>query len=133
MNEQNFTKFDQIHIAGHSLGAHISGIAGKLVSRGKIQSIVAMDPAAFLFTSSSDSDRFAADDAVYTEAIITNGATLGFFEPIAQGSLVNFINIYIQLFRNSSLKQLSTRITANINQIVVTTPLALVLIQDHSS
>lgn len=37
--------FSAVSIAGHSLGAHVAGAAGKRTTRGRIQSIISMDPA----------------------------------------------------------------------------------------
>ena len=42
-----FTQFNQVHIVGHSLGPHIAGVAGKRVTRGRIHSIVGLDPVSF--------------------------------------------------------------------------------------
>lgn len=40
-----FVDFSKILITGHSLGAHVAGIAGKRVTRGRINTIIGMDPA----------------------------------------------------------------------------------------
>ncbi|XP_070493993.1 lipase member I-like [Chironomus tepperi] len=73
------------HIIGHNLGAHVAGNAGKNVMRGRIQAIFGLDPAGGSF-SSSDTDRLAFTDAVYTEAIHTNAGGNGFAEPITTAS-----------------------------------------------
>lgn len=69
-------------IAGHSLGAHIAGIAGKRTN-GRIHAIFGLDPAGPLFSLGNPNDRFAADDAIYTQGIRTNAGNLGFNEPLA--------------------------------------------------
>uniref|UniRef100_A0A182QQE5 Lipase domain-containing protein n=1 Tax=Anopheles farauti TaxID=69004 RepID=A0A182QQE5_9DIPT len=75
---------DRIGIVGHSLGAHIAGIAGKKVRSGKIGFIVGLDPASPLFRLKKPDDRLTADDAQYVEIIHTNGKALGFFSNIGQ-------------------------------------------------
>lgn len=75
--------FSRLHIAGHSLGAHIAGIAGKRVTRGRVEVIVGLDPAGPLFDFNNAATRFASTDALYTEGIRTNAGTLGFDRPLA--------------------------------------------------
>uniref|UniRef100_A0A182PNY9 Lipase domain-containing protein n=1 Tax=Anopheles epiroticus TaxID=199890 RepID=A0A182PNY9_9DIPT len=74
----------QIGIIGHSLGAHIAGIAGKRVRSGKIGYIVGLDPASPLFRLKKPDERLSSDDAEYVEIIHTNGKALGFFSNIGQ-------------------------------------------------
>lgn len=76
------TAWNRVGIAGHSLGAHIAGVTGKRTA-GRVQVIFALDPAGPLFSLNAPNDRFAADDAVYTEGIRTNIGGLGFTEPLA--------------------------------------------------
>uniref|UniRef100_A0A182LWR9 Lipase domain-containing protein n=1 Tax=Anopheles culicifacies TaxID=139723 RepID=A0A182LWR9_9DIPT len=75
---------NQIGIIGHSLGAHIAGIAGKKVRSGKIAYIVGLDPASPLFRLKKPDERLSSDDAQYVEIIHTNGKALGFFSNIGQ-------------------------------------------------
>uniref|UniRef100_A0A182JXX6 Lipase domain-containing protein n=1 Tax=Anopheles christyi TaxID=43041 RepID=A0A182JXX6_9DIPT len=75
---------NQIGIIGHSLGAHIAGIAAKRVRSGKIGYIVGLDPASPLFRLKKPDERLSADDAQYVEIIHTNGKALGFFSNIGQ-------------------------------------------------
>lgn len=77
------TQWPRVFIAGHSLGAHIAGLTGKRTT-GRVQVIWALDPAGPLFRLDTPSERFAANDAVYTEGIRTNAGDLGFLEPLAQ-------------------------------------------------
>lgn len=74
----------RINVIGHSLGAHAAGHTGKRTS-GRIQAIFGTDPAGPLFSVGS-SDRLAAGDAVYTEALHTNAGVLGFDQPITTAS-----------------------------------------------
>lgn len=72
---------EQIGIIGHSLGAHIAGIAGKNTRR-KIACIVGLDPASPLFRLKKPSKRLSDTDAQYVEVIHTNGKALGIFARI---------------------------------------------------
>ena len=78
-----FTQMNRVNIAGHSLGAHIAGLTGKRVTQGRINVIFALDPAAPLFSMDLPNERFAADDAIYTEGIRTNAGNQGFAEPLS--------------------------------------------------
>ncbi|XP_062561796.1 phospholipase A1-like, partial [Armigeres subalbatus] len=72
---------EQIGIIGHSLGAHIAGMAGKSTRR-KIGCIVGLDPASPLFRLKKPSKRLSDTDAQYVEVIHTNGKALGIFSSI---------------------------------------------------
>lgn len=67
LHQNGFVAFNRLNIAGHSLGAHIAGIIGKRVTRGRIQVIYGLDPAGPLFSVNSPGDRLATGDAVYVE------------------------------------------------------------------
>lgn len=41
--------FNRLNIAGHSLGAHIAGITGKRLTRGRAQAIFGLDPGLIVF------------------------------------------------------------------------------------
>lgn len=69
---------DQIGIIGHSLGAHIAGLAGKKANK-KVGFIVGLDPAAPLFRLKKPAERLSNSDAHYVEVIHTNGKGLGMF------------------------------------------------------
>ena len=74
---------NRVNIAGHSLGAHIAGLTGKRVTQGRINVIFALDPAGLLFSLNLPNERFAENDAIYTEGIRTNAGNLGFAEPLS--------------------------------------------------
>ncbi|XP_053959309.1 phospholipase A1-like [Anastrepha ludens] len=78
--------FESLHLIGHSLGAHISGYAGKNVKYGRIQQITGLDPALPLFSYDEPAKRLNQNDAAYVESIQTNGGTLGFLKPIGKGA-----------------------------------------------
>lgn len=78
--------FNRLIIVGHSLGAHVAGMCGKALTRGRAQAIFGTDPAGPLFSMGSPGARLAENDAVYTESIYTNAGDLGFDQPIAHGN-----------------------------------------------
>nr|ATU82405.1 venom lipase [Lethocerus distinctifemur] len=58
-----------VHIIGHSLGAHVAGAAGSSTRSGKIGRITGLDPAAILF---GDNDGLNAADAKFVDVIHTS-------------------------------------------------------------
>jgi pancreatic triacylglycerol lipase len=72
LNENNELDFSRLTVAGHSLGAHIAGICGKNVRRGRIGSIIGMDPAGPLFDVNNPTARLHFTDANYVESIHTD-------------------------------------------------------------
>ncbi|CAH2041622.1 unnamed protein product, partial [Iphiclides podalirius] len=76
-----------ITLIGHSLGAHIAGIASKSVRRltgETIGRIIALDPAGPCFSNISHASRLDRDDAAFVDVIHTNGGILGLKEPLAR-------------------------------------------------
>lgn len=53
--------------------AHVAGMAGKNTQRGTVGTIFGLDPAGPLFAVNAPNDRLASGDALYVEAIHTNG------------------------------------------------------------
>ncbi|XP_020710166.2 pancreatic triacylglycerol lipase-like [Athalia rosae] len=68
-------------ILGHSLGAHVSGIAGRSCSY-EVPIIVAMDPASPLFWPIKTKTNLSKNDARVVYAIHTNAGFLGYPEEI---------------------------------------------------
>ncbi|XP_018564961.1 pancreatic lipase-related protein 2-like [Anoplophora glabripennis] len=66
----------KISIVGHSLGAHVSGIAGKTLG-GKVGTIIGLDPAAPLISISDKDYCLDSSDAKYVQVIHTNTAFYG--------------------------------------------------------
>lgn len=64
-------------LVGHSLGAHLVGIAGKQVL-GLVNSIVGLDPAGPLYTVANRDNRIDAGDGDHVQIVHTNGGLLGF-------------------------------------------------------
>lgn len=67
---------------GHSLGAHVCGIAAKHIKSGKPAAIIGLDPAFPLFRLLEQPHRLHYDDAKYVQIIHTNGGFLGIRHPI---------------------------------------------------
>ncbi|XP_065073523.1 pancreatic triacylglycerol lipase-like [Ochlerotatus camptorhynchus] len=84
LNLSGGLSFNNVYIVGHSLGGHTAGIAGKRVTRGRLHSVIALDPALPLFSINAPNERVAPTDANYVEVIHTNGGLLGFDLPIGQ-------------------------------------------------
>ncbi len=72
-----------MNLIGHSLGAHVSGFAGKNTDS-KVAVIYGLDPAGVFFSHNNPDGRLAEDDAVETVVLHTNAGplSLGFTEPI---------------------------------------------------
>lgn len=78
--------FSDLTIIGHSLGAHIAGIAGKHTVNVRVRTIFALDPAGPLFSLGSPENRLAENDAEYVEVIYTNSGVNGFDLPLGQSN-----------------------------------------------
>ncbi|XP_067679044.1 pancreatic lipase-related protein 2-like [Haliotis asinina] len=68
-------KLQDLHLLGHSLGAHTSGYAGFLM-KGKVGRISGLDPAEPSYENLPDVLRLDKTDAVFVDVIHTNGAPL---------------------------------------------------------
>lgn len=72
-----------IHVIGHSLGAHVSGACGAAFSLGKIGRITGLDPAGPGFEYVSlRSDYLDSTDAKFVDVIHTAAGTAGYSKPI---------------------------------------------------
>lgn len=69
-------------IVGHSLGAHVAGIAGRNIQNGRAKTIVGLDPAGPLFTTNLFQLRLSSSDADYVEVIHTNAGLFGYPKPL---------------------------------------------------
>nr|XP_044251606.1 secreted protein CSS1 [Drosophila takahashii] len=79
-------RLDTLEVVGFSLGAHVAGHTAKQVTTGKVGKVVGLDPASPLLSYSKTEKRLSSDDAVYVESIQTNGAILGFSQPIGKAA-----------------------------------------------
>lgn len=73
-------------VIGHSLGAHVAGLAGKIIEDGQLGSIVGLDPASPLFSKDKPRERLANTDAEYVETVHTNRGMNGFSQPIGDAA-----------------------------------------------
>lgn len=85
LHRNGLINIENIIVVGFNLGAHVAGNLGKQVTRGRVGAIFGLDPIANLF-SAGDTDRLAANDAIYTEGIHTNAGGNGFAEPLARAT-----------------------------------------------
>ncbi|XP_050302243.1 phospholipase A1-like [Anthonomus grandis grandis] len=67
---------EDVTLIGHSLGAHISGYAGK-ATNGTLPVIVGLDPAGPLFFEDQPNHRLNATDAKYVQVIHTSAILIG--------------------------------------------------------
>ncbi|KAJ0175089.1 hypothetical protein K1T71_009230 [Dendrolimus kikuchii] len=75
VNQVTGAPFNSMHLAGFSLGSHLVGNAGRELG-GRLARVTGLDPAGPLW--SSNSNRLGPNDAVYVEAIHTDGGyTMG--------------------------------------------------------
>ncbi|XP_035906833.1 pancreatic triacylglycerol lipase-like [Anopheles stephensi] len=78
----------QVHVIGHSLGAHIAGNVGRYFD-GKLARVTALDPAGPLYKFESK-DAVGPDTAQFVDVIHTDGLTLG--EDVVRGHADFFPN-----------------------------------------
>lgn len=64
----------------------MAGAAGKRTVRGRVETIVGLDPAGPLFSLDDPLNRLHHTDANHVEAIITDAGRLGFMHPIASAN-----------------------------------------------
>ncbi|XP_063220792.1 pancreatic triacylglycerol lipase-like [Bacillus rossius redtenbacheri] len=72
----------RVQIAGHSLGAHIAGIASSKVKAGKVARVIGLDPAAPGFGTVAAAGRLDKTDGHFVEVIHTDAGALGWSDPL---------------------------------------------------
>lgn len=80
--ENHGLQLDRVLVVGHSLGAHVAGIAGHKLRSGRLPIIIGLDPAYPLFLRGNTAARLSVHDADYVQVIHTNGNKLGMQYPI---------------------------------------------------
>uniref|UniRef100_A0A1B0D0W3 Uncharacterized protein n=1 Tax=Phlebotomus papatasi TaxID=29031 RepID=A0A1B0D0W3_PHLPP len=87
LHQQTGMTFGSVTVVGHSLGAHIAGLAGKNTQgTGRLGVIVGLDAALPLFSVDQPAQRLHNSDADYVESIHTNAGLLGFDQPLGDAS-----------------------------------------------
>ncbi|XP_058797698.1 pancreatic triacylglycerol lipase-like isoform X2 [Phymastichus coffea] len=75
------SSLSDMSLVGHSLGAHVMGLAGYQASN-KIGHVVGLDPAGPGFKSAGPGNGISSSDATMVEIIHTNAGHLGLSEPV---------------------------------------------------
>ncbi|XP_072948294.1 pancreatic triacylglycerol lipase-like [Epargyreus clarus] len=79
----------QIHMVGHSLGAHVSGFTGKrffALTGQKLGRITGLDPAGPCFTNLDTEFRLSPTDAEYVDVIHSDAGVYGIKEIVGQAN-----------------------------------------------
>ncbi|XP_067002045.2 inactive pancreatic lipase-related protein 1 isoform X2 [Anabrus simplex] len=71
-----------LHVIGFSLGAHVAGIAGSLLTIGKLPRLTALDPAGPMFHKKTEEWRLDPSDAEFVLVLHTSGGFVSFDEPL---------------------------------------------------
>lgn len=77
---------ETLYLIGHSLGAHLCGIAGKNIQSGQINTILGLDAALPLFNMKDSHLRLDSSDAEYVQTIHTDSGNLGFHQPLGDSA-----------------------------------------------
>uniref|UniRef100_A0A6P7F354 Lipase member H-like isoform X2 n=1 Tax=Diabrotica virgifera virgifera TaxID=50390 RepID=A0A6P7F354_DIAVI len=68
-------------IVGHSLGAHVAGVAGRILN-GQLDHIMGLDPAGPLFTTENTRNRLMPGSAQFVHVIHTCGGLIGYLNSL---------------------------------------------------
>nr|CAD7394098.1 unnamed protein product [Timema cristinae] len=82
LTESTGARMQDFHLVGFSLGAHVVGMTGQFVTKGRVARITGLDPAKVLFSATPLDLRLDATDAHLVEVVHTSGGYLGFDSPI---------------------------------------------------
>lgn len=82
LHVESGTPFENIHVIGFSMGAHVAGIAGKHIQTGRLPVIYALDPAMPFFRYDNVEERVDLSDADYVEVVHSSAGTYGFDRPL---------------------------------------------------
>lgn len=84
---------NKVTLIGHSLGAHVAGIAGKRVFsklNKKLKRIIGATPSGIFFSHAKPEDRLSNDDAECVAVVHTNMDILGYGKSV--GGLDFYVN-----------------------------------------
>ncbi|XP_014275631.1 pancreatic triacylglycerol lipase isoform X2 [Halyomorpha halys] len=96
LNHQYGVRLEDIHVLGHSLGAHIAGVAGRMVKTGKIGRITGLDPARPSFSLDKPDERLSTNSAIFVDVIHTCGHFVGMEIPIGHADFYPNSGNFIQ-------------------------------------
>ncbi|CAH1407443.1 unnamed protein product [Nezara viridula] len=65
-----------LHVLGHSLGAHVAGLSGKKLTIGKLGRVTGLDPARPSFSYNHPEKRISTDSGLFVDIIHTSGGYL---------------------------------------------------------
>lgn len=65
-----------LHVIGHSLGAHVAGLSGRGLSMGRIGRVTGLDPARPGFNHKNPEKRISPDSGAFVDIIHTSGGYL---------------------------------------------------------
>ena len=106
-NRSNHTNTINIHCIGHSIGAHVCGLLGKIINaelKVKLTRITGLDPAGPCFKNVAKYYRLDKTDADYVDVIHTS-SVLGIYLPIGHSNY--YVDIDLDLCKTTS--QVSSR------------------------
>lgn len=75
-------RLSDLIMIGHSLGAHVVGVAGNKLKPMRLPIIIGLDPASPMFSTIHIDLRLSSDDAEYVQVIHTNRARYGLSFPM---------------------------------------------------
>ncbi|XP_065573103.1 endothelial lipase-like isoform X2 [Artemia franciscana] len=94
--------FSSIHLIGHSLGAHVAGVASATVRSynipgvgfNNISRITALDPAVLLVSFKPEEKRLTSDDAAFIDVIHSNGMYSRYYPSLGMYASVGHADFY---------------------------------------
>uniref|UniRef100_A0A0A9W7S6 Lipase member H n=1 Tax=Lygus hesperus TaxID=30085 RepID=A0A0A9W7S6_LYGHE len=84
------TPLENIHLVGHSLGAHMAGVASQKSTKGIVGRITGLDAARPLFVAFENELRLEKSDAHFVDCIHTSGGYVGMPYPFCHADF--FVN-----------------------------------------
>ncbi|KAL0274603.1 UNVERIFIED_CONTAM: hypothetical protein PYX00_002698 [Menopon gallinae] len=107
LHNSGVVSIEDVHVIGFSLGAEVSGFAGKALGPGVLPRITGLDPAFPLYIYQGDRGHLAPSDARFVDIIHTDGGVFGFPNPIGHADF--YPNGGVALQPGCRLSQLARR------------------------
>ncbi|XP_014244417.1 pancreatic triacylglycerol lipase-like isoform X2 [Cimex lectularius] len=89
-------KSEDLHLIGHSLGAHVSGVAGYFTTTGQIGRITGLDPSLPLYLNVPESEKLSNKSANFVDIIHTCALYLGIWSNIGHADFYPNKGTFIQ-------------------------------------